>query len=645
MCLALAGISACAGERPTFGKATPSETSELDAGPGGDASSTAPDDHVADANLDSTEGQASETNADTTETPELAPDETQTTDTTDTASDDTHTTETDTDDTNRDCSERCGPDDTDSCSGDGKCQTSGKADLGDPCQSGTQCGSGHCAVSEAGGMICCETPCDGVCSVCSTSGVCDAMPADDPACPAIECPSSSPCVSHPTEPSSNRCVAPGQCANEEALCVPEFGAEGEACGNGIACDGQGACVSDCPKETGPERVCTNECPCAVGAGTCTDDDQCEQGLVCTTDAVAKLGFSGASCLPAHCVNDVHDAEETSVDCGGECGCRATYEVVDFTGVPADGSGVSVNAMSGDGSAFAATFGRDRISYPARIGADGVFTELQSFGAPGGTYDISTDGSVIVGYLACGDPPSCTSTDGGAYRWTGTAAPEVVYDAGSGRTLVSATGAIAVGEYYDAAAQRTALFRVTSTQTRVISALNAVTAVSADGLIIAGRLATADEGALWSHQQTALVPLNPPAGWSRWEIFTMNADGSAFAGFGYNTELDTYHGYIWRDGEFNELPQLPDADYTMPYAMSASGTTLTGHSGTNDYQRPFIWTEEAGTRHVLDEVRARGLELPVDLELASARFLSDDGRIIVGGNPGANTSFWRVTLLD
>lgn len=618
MCLALTGLSACTGERPTFGKTTPAETPGIDSGLAGDASTTAPGDRSEDADVDSTDVQSSDTNGDTTET-------TETSEVSNPATDDTRTSETGTDDTST--------------------GSVGSAGLGAACEADTECGSGHCEPSEAGGTICCETPCDDVCSVCSTSGACNAVPADDAACPIVECPSSSACVSYPTEPNERRCVDLGQCADEAVLCVAEFESEGTTCGDGMVCDGLGACLSDCPKETGPERICTNECPCAVGAGTCTDDDQCEAGLVCTANAVAKLGFPGASCLPAHCVNDTRDAEETSVDCGGECGCRATFEVVEITGVPADGSGVSLIAMSGDGSAFAANFGRDRTTYPARIDAEGVLTELQSFGAPGGTHDISADGSVIVGYVVCGDPPDCTSSDGGAYRWTGTGAPEVVYDGGSGRTLVSATGAIVVGEYYDASAEQTALFRVTGAQTRVINALDTITAVSADGLIVAGRLATADEGALWSYQQSALIPLNPPANWSRWEIFTMNADGSAFAGFGYNAELDTYHGYIWRDGEFSELPQLPDADYTMPYAMSASGTTLVGHSGTNDYQRPFIWTEQAGTRHVLDEVRARGLELPVDLELASARFISDDGRIIVGSVPGASTSFWRVTLLD
>src|SRR5690606_35126679 len=133
----------------------------------------------------------------------------------------------------------------------------------------------------------------------------------------------------------------------------------------------------------------------------------------------------------------------------------------------------------------------------------------------------------------------------------------------------------------------AVFRVTSAQSRhLITALDWVAAMSADGLFIAGRLAGADEGAVWSHQQNALVPLNSPANWSRWEITVMNADGTAFAGHG--SAGDASFGFIWREGRFTELPQLPDAEFTRPYALNASGTVLTGVSGTNSNQHAFIW---------------------------------------------------------
>lgn len=126
-------------------------------------------------------------------------------------------------------------------------------------------------------------------------------------------------------------------------------------------DAQAAGVTECPKGANPERVCTGECPCAAGAGTCTD--------------------------------------------------------------------------------------RGRTSYPARINADGVVTELEGFGAAGSTYDISTDGSVIIGSLGCEDPPTCTSSICRPYRWTGSADPEVMYRSGIPRAL-SATGTIVAGEYYD-----------------------------------------------------------------------------------------------------------------------------------------------------------------------------------------------------
>ena len=67
---------------------------------------------------------------------------------------------------------------------------------------------------------------------------------------------------------------------------------------------------------------------------------------------------------------------------------------------------------------------------------------------------------------------------------------------------------------------------------------------------------------------------------------------------------------------------------------------------NAHQQAFVWDEEQGIRRVLDEVAACGLELPVDLELANAEFLSDDRSVVVGRPIDASTSsFWRVTLLD
>src|SRR5690606_31225623 len=101
--------------------------------------------------------------------------------------------------------------------------------------------------------------------------------------------------------------------------------------------------------------------------------------------------------------------------------------------------------------------------------------------------------------------------------------------------------------------------------------------------------------------------------------------------------------------FTVFPMLPvpGAAYNYFNGISANGDVVVGYSGTNDVRHAFIWDRASNEiRTVIAEVRARGLELPVDLELIYANFLSDDGRIVVGVNLGSNPlSFWRVTLLS
>ena len=83
--------------------------------------------------------------------------------------------------------------------------------------------------------------------------------------------------------------------------------------------------------------------------------------------------------------------------------------------------------------------------------------------------------------------------------------------------------------------------------------------------------------------------------------------------------------------------------TLPYAVSFDGSTVVGVTGTNSYQQAFIWTDSNKLRTMIDELKARGYEPPVDLDLANADFISDDGKTIVGMVHATELSFWRVVL--
>lgn len=533
------------------------------------------------------------------------------------------------------------------CDGHGECVVPNLATLGETCASDDECGSHHCAPTSGGDQVCCDTACDGACTSCSSDGHCVDAPSQDGACEAITCEQSSACVSYPESPTIGVCAGFAQCATADDYCSPDFVAADEACGEGMVCDGQGACVYDCPDVTGAERVCTPECPCGTGEGVCESTRDCQDGLVCTSDAMAKLGFPASSCLPAHCTNDEQDEDETSVDCGGGCGCRATYEVVLISGVPGDASFGQLTAMSGDGSAFSGAISRagDRFSppYPARIDAHGVVTELPGFGVQGTAFGINTDGSVVVGDLWCDDPPDCTTAEFySPFRWADGGAPTSAFRTGSA-IAVSASGAIIAGNQYDATSGLSLAFRVSANRSIDIPQLSSVLAMSADGEYIAGQSSSTGMGAVWSATLDDLVPLEPPSEWTSWTIESLSDDGSAFAGYAYIG--NTPSTFIWKDGSFSNFPMLPGADYTHPYGLSSDGSVAAGLSGTNSLQRAFLWDETNGIRTVLAETVARGLELPVDLELIGVDYMSDDGAILVGWNYGVEPpSFWRVTLL-
>jgi hypothetical protein len=519
------------------------------------------------------------------------------------------------------------------CDGKGQCIVPDRARLGDACEEGAECGSGHCVSGQDGKKLCCDTACDGACMACSKDGHCNVTPAQDAECGEITCPDNDVCATYP--PSRAACASFGQCATTESYCQPEYTTQ--SCGDGLSCDGHGRC---CPAPS-RERVCTKECPCGTGEGVCSNDDQCLTGYVCTWDAMHKVGVEAQGCLPAHCVNDKQDEGEIAVDCGAGCGCRGIFEIVEITGLPEGTQFSQLAAMSGDGSAFAANIARSRATYPARVSANGVVTELEGYGKTGGAAGINRDGSIIVGSLLCANPPECTSTETRPFRWVNNQAPEVVAIYNGHAVAVSATGALVAGN------QSTTAFRalVNNVNSTLIPGMASVIDMSSDGKYIAGQSGE-NTGVLWSEAAGGLVSFDPPEHWTSWRIDAMSDDGQVLVGSGYNSTNDEYFPFRWRNGQFSALPMLPMAKYNSFGGVSANGDVVVGSSGTNVAQYAFIWDRAIGDIvTVIDEAIFRGIELPVDLKLTNAEFISDDGRILVGTIPGATTpSFWRLTLL-
>ncbi len=400
------------------------------------------------------------------------------------------------------------------------------------------------------------------------------------------------------------------------------------------------CVDERGCSTAPDRECSVECPCDSGQGVCTADDQCKSGATCVSGSGKKVGRSGDTCLAAHCNNDQLDSGETSVDCGGECGCRATFEIVTVSGLPANSTLTELSTMSRDGKRFGGYLGRGNNGFPAAIAADGKVTELESYGSGGRIDASSADGNVLVGLVGCANPPSCSDTTWSIAQWTGTTAPKVITSEGSPRRI-SSSGSIIVGDYYESSADQQQVFIISGNQRQSIAEMDWAGGVTPDGRYVAGRLRTGPQGGLWYAQTQKITKLGSTS-WVRTNITGVNGTDPVVIGDGY-TKDDTNIGFRWKGGVLTELGFLEGGKYTLPNAVSFDGSTIVGTTGTNAFQIAFIWTEEKKLVSLLDELASRGLELPVDLTLRYAHFISDDGKIIVGVEHTQPFSFWRVVL--
>jgi len=387
------------------------------------------------------------------------------------------------------------------------------------------------------------------------------------------------------------------------------------------------------------RTCTTECPCASAEGVCDASDQCVSGAACVAGSGKKVGRTGDTCLATHCNNDQLDTGETSIDCGGECGCRATFEVVTFKSVPTDATFSDVTAMSRDGKRLVGSIGRDRGGYPVVVAYDGTVTELESYGKGGGLYLTNYDGSVGVGFLACTDPPACTQ--GGIAEWSGAAAPRPLNLPG-GVQGMSSSGTVLAGDFFDTDLGIQSGYIFSGNQRTFIPQMKNVAGVTPDGKYVAGLLQNDVQGGLW-FAQTQVITKFGASTWTSISVRAVNGIDPAVIGYGHIASSDSYLGYRWKDGVLTEFGAFVEGANSIPNAVSADGSTVVGRTGTNSFQQAFIWTDQNKLRTVVDELRARGLEPAVDFQLTEASFVSDDGKTIVGHIYGDPPKFWRVVL--
>lgn len=402
------------------------------------------------------------------------------------------------------------------------------------------------------------------------------------------------------------------------------------------------CVDKPVCSTAADRACTTDCPCASSEGVCTANNQCVSGATCVAGSGKKVGRAGNTCLATHCNNDTKDGTETSVDCGGECGCRATFETFAVKGLPADRNAFYAIAMSRDGKKFAGALKKGNLSYPGVMAPDGTVTALEMYGKEAGTRAISGDGNVVVAETFCANPPSCSDTTLSILSWTGSAAPKASGVYGNPRSL-SSSGAIIAGDNYNSIVGDYRGYVYTAGKgTVTIDAISLVVAMTQDGQYVVGDSPSGGQLALWA-AQTGNVTRIGSAGWSSISANGINGVGSnpTVIGNAYISASDSRVAFRWKGGVITELATLSSGNFINPLGVSSDGGTVVGQAGPSGGQQAFIWTDADKLRTVVDELRARGMEPALDFTLGVASYLSDDGKTIVGSDE-VNT-FWRVVL--
>lgn len=439
-----------------------------------------------------------------------------------------------------------------------------------------------------------------------------------------------------TGPCETNCPGPDLCDDGVERCSA---GTRESCveGEWVA---MGECADECADVARGEVVsCSPECPCEAGGGVCTTDEDCAGDLTCSEEGSVKFDVDGPTCIPAHCLNDVEDAGEIGIDCGGECGCGGTFSIIELE-LPPEWDSLQVSGMSGDGSMFIGRLTLNRGTQATAWRPDGTAILLDSDGH-GQASAVTRDGATIVGTSSCTDADlMCPSSFINGAIWQDTEGPQLFARDFEPRDI-TATGALIVGEARGDLGFGGRLFNRGGSQLLFRSDV-AFERISDDGTLLAGRMS--DHAiALYSRTTGSLVDMNPPTGWALGAVADINENGTVVVG---TASDDNYvrRAYRWEAGSGTTLLPLGEYSGSTGVAVTADGATIVG-GAPSTVAEPVLWRGSSPPSRVRDELEARGVELQPDLQLGQARFITYDGRAVYGVIlGGAQQSVWRASLV-
>ena len=202
------------------------------------------------------------------------------------------------------------------CDGVGTCEP--LRALGEPCEHAESCASTYCAGDVNGIGRCSDLPCDGPCERVTATGTCSAIPAEEPECAAVDCPSDDVCRDYSNSFPQGICAELGRCV-AASDCTQNWTAAARG-GAACDCDGSGCRLRQGEPCNHPEDCATTVCTagsgghdicCTVACGldeVCgADGDGCEPAPVCESTETRCSNSSFQECVDGQW--------RTQVECG------------------------------------------------------------------------------------------------------------------------------------------------------------------------------------------------------------------------------------------------------------------------------------------------------------------------------------------
>lgn len=135
------------------------------------------------------------------------------------------------------------------------------------------------------------------------------------------------------------------------------------------------------------------------------------------------------------------------------------------------------------------------------------------------------------------------------------------------------------------------------------------------------------------------------------VTDVNTNGTVVVGYGWSQAALRSPMYRWRvsDEEVDVVAPLTGFQTATPFGASNDGEIIVGANQNGDTYGPkeeteaFYWDDTSGMRPMVDEVIARGISVPSDLWLSTARIAGDGTTVIGEGYKGTSRILWRARL--